>query len=170
MEVTQMKIEFEKMEIKHQKSIMKIFNHYIENSTAAFPPSALPEQFFVMLLEKSKGFPAYAIIDSENDEVLGFCMLSAYNPFSTFKETATISYFISKDHVGKGIGALCLQKLEAEALQSGIKHIIAEISSINQGSLNFHSKHGFKVCGTLKNIGYKLDQQFDVIYMQKDLS
>lgn len=165
-----MQIEFEKMDIKHQKSIMKIFNYYIENSTSAFPPSALPEQFFGMLLEKSKGFPAYSIIDSENDEVLGFCILSAYNPFSTFKETATISYFISKEHVGKGIGTQCLKKLEAEALQLGIKHILAEISSENQGSLDFHSKHSFKVCGTLRNIGYKLDRQFDVIYMQKDLS
>ncbi len=165
-----MQIEFEKMDIKHQKSIMKIFNYYIENSTAAFAQSALPEQFFGMLLEKSKGFPAYAIINPENDEVLGFFMLSAYNPFSTFKETATISYFISKDYVGKGIGAQCLKRLEAEALQSGIKHILAQISSENHGSLNFHSKHGFKVCGTLKNIGYKLDRQFDVIYMQKDLS
>lgn len=164
-----MQIKFEKMDIKHQKSIMKIFNYYIENSTSAFPPTALPEQFFGMLLEKSKGFPAYVVIDSENDEVIGFCMLSAYNPFSTFKETATITYFISKDYVGKGIGKQCLKKLESEALKSGIQHILAEISSENQGSLNFHSKHGFKVCGTLENIGYKLDRKFDVIYMQKDL-
>jgi phosphinothricin acetyltransferase len=165
-----MQIKFEKMGIEHQTSIMKIFNYYIENSTAAFPASTLPEQFFAMLMEKAKGYPAYAIIDSETLEVAGFCLLSAYNPFSTFKETANISYFISLNYVGKGIGTQCLEVLEIEAIQMGIKHIIAEISSENQQSLKFHIKHGFKICGSLKNVGSKFNRKFDLVYMQKDLS
>lgn len=165
-----MQMRFEKMSIEHQKSIMKIFNYYIENTTAAFPASTLPEEFFAMLMEKTKGYPAYTILNSETLEVAGFCSLSAYKAFSTFKETATISYFISQDYVGKGVGEQCLKKLETDAMQMGIKHIIAEISSENQQSLRFHAKHGFETCGTLKNIGYKFGRNFDVIYMQKDLS
>jgi len=164
-----MRLMFEKMDIKHQKSIMEILNYYIEKSTAAFPAYTLPEQFFAKLMEKSKGYPAYAILNSKSLEVVGFCALSAYNPFSTFKETTTISYFISPDYVGKSIGVQCLEKLETEAIQMGIKHIIAEISSENQQSLRFHGKHGFDICGTLKNIGNKFDRNFDVIYMQKNL-
>ncbi len=164
-----MQVKFEKMDIKHQKSIMEIFNYYIEKGTAAFPGSTLPEQFFPMLMEKSKGYPSYAILNADTLEVAGFCSLSAYNPFSTFKETATISYFIAQDYVGKDIGAECLNKLKTEAIQMGIKHIIAEISSENQQSLKFHLKHGFDICGTLKNIGHKFGRNFDVIYMQKDL-
>lgn len=57
-----MQMKFEKMGIEHQKSIMKILNYYIENSTAAFPATTLPEQFFSMLMEKTKGYPAYAIL------------------------------------------------------------------------------------------------------------
>jgi phosphinothricin acetyltransferase len=165
-----MQMKFENMGIEHQKSIMKILNYYIENSTAAFPTATLPEQFFPMLMEKTKGYPAYAIFNAETQEMTGFCWLSAYNPFSTFKETATISYFIAQDNVGKGIGEQCLKRLETDAIQMGIKHIIAEISSENQQSLKFHAKHGFKTCGELKNIGNKFNRNFDVIYMQKDLS
>jgi len=91
--------------------------------------------------------------------------LSAYNPFSTFKETANISYFISQNYVGKGIGEQCLEKLETDAMQVGIKHIIAQISSENQQSLKFHIKQGFEICGTLKIIGIKLGRNFNVIYM-----
>lgn len=165
-----MQIKFEKMSLEHQKSIMKIFNYYIENSTAAFPTSTLPEQFYSMLMEKTKGYPAYALLNSETLEVTGFCWLSAYNPFSTFKETATISYFIAQDNTGKGLGEQCLKRLETDAMQMGIKYIIAEISSENQQSLKFHVKHGFEICGTLKNIGNKFNRNFDVIYMQKNLS
>jgi len=149
---------------------MKIFNYYIENGTAAFPASTLPEQFFTMLMEKTKGYPAYAIINSDTQEMVGFCLLSAYSPFSTFKQTATISYFISPDYVGQGVGLQCLGKLETMAKEVGIKHIIAEISSENHPSLKFHQKHGFEICGALKNIGNKFDRNFDVVYMQKDFS
>lgn len=164
-----MQIIFEKMGIEHQESIMKVFNYYIETSTAAFPASALPEEFYFKLMEMTKGYPAYTIVNSETHEVLGFCMLRAYNPFSSFNETAEISYFISKEHVGKGIGEQCLKKLESEAKQMGIKHIIAEISSENQQSLGFHNKCGFRTCGSLKNIGKKFERSFDVVYMQKEL-
>lgn len=163
-------MQFEKMSVEHQKSIVKIYNYYVENTTAAFAASTVSEKFFTMLTEKVKGYPAYAIINSETNEVVGFCCLSAYNLFSTFKETAVITCFISQDYVGKGIGGKCLERLETDAMQMGIKHIIAEISSENQQSLNFHTKNGFKTCGVLKNIGNKFDRKFDVIYMQKDLS
>jgi phosphinothricin acetyltransferase len=164
-----MNVKFEKLGMEHQSAIMKIYNYYVENSTAAFPASTLPDQFFMVLLERMKGYPAYAILDSETFEVAGFCSLSAYLPFSTFKETANITYFISQDYVGNGIGEQCLQKLEDDAIQMGIKHIIADISSENQQSLRFHAKHGFEMCGSLKNVGNKFTRNFDVIYMQKDL-
>lgn len=77
--------------------------------------------------------------------------------------------FIARDHVGKGIGKQCLDQLEADARQMGIENIIAEISSENRGSLKFHASNGFAFCGELKNIGYKLNRSFGVVYMQKTL-
>jgi L-amino acid N-acyltransferase YncA len=112
-----MQIIFEKLSMEHQKPIMEVFNYYIENSTAAFPTSVLPEEFYKKFMEMTKGYPAYAIVDPGTHEVLGFCMLRAYSPFSSFNETAEISYFISKDYVGKGIGEQCLERLESEAKQ-----------------------------------------------------
>jgi len=164
-----MQIIFEKLSMEHQKPIMEVFNYYIENSTAAFPTSVLPEEFYRKFMEMTKGYPAYAIVDPGTHEVLGFCMLRAYNPFSSFNETAEISYFVSKDFVGRGIGEQCLEKLESEAKQMGIRHIIAEISSENQQSLGFHNKYGFRTCGSLKSIGKKFGRSFDIVYMQKDL-
>lgn len=63
---------------------MSIFNYYVENSTAAFPANALPEQFYTMLMKKAEGYISYTLIDIENDSIAGFCQLSPYSPFSTF--------------------------------------------------------------------------------------
>ena len=54
-----------------------------------------------------------------------------------------------------------------EKHQKGIKHLVAEISSENEGSHAFHQKHGFEIVGQLTDIGKKFDRYFSIIYMQK---
>ena len=163
-----MNIIFEKMGNKHQKQVMDIFNYYISNGTAAFPGTVLPEQFYRFLMEKSEGYPSY-VLKKDNNSIIGFCQLSKYNPFSTFKSTANITYFISKDYTRKGLGSKCLEKLEQDAIKMGIRNLIAEVSSENKESINFHKKHGFFIAGELKDIGEKFEHSFGVIYMQKRL-
>lgn len=158
---------FENMTLEHKNEIMDIFNYYISNSFSAFPENELSMDFYDRLIEMTKDYPAFAIkLDSK---VVGFCFLRAYNQFSTFKNCAEISYFISKDYVGKGIGNAALSKLESEARFKGIKTILASISSENQKSIQFHLRNCFVECGRFKNIGQKLNKQFDIVWMQKIL-
>lgn len=155
---------------KHQKDVMSIFNYYVENSTAAFPAKALPEQFYGMLMKKSEGYASYVLSDTENDSAIGFCQLSSYNPFSTFKELACLTYFISPDYTGKGLGNECLNKLEEDAKNLGVKNLLAEISSENKGGIYFHKKHGFDVVGELKDIGTKFNHKFGIIYAERNIN
>lgn len=164
-----MNISFEKISEKHQKDIMKIYNYYVENSTAAFPSNPMPEQFYGFLLQRCEGYPAYAVIDSDTGCVVGFCMLSAYLPLQTFTKSACLTYFIAPEYTGKGIGGECLQKLESEAKQMGITQLISDISSENNVSISFHKKHGFVLAGELSDIGEKLGRSFGIVYMQKKL-
>ena len=165
-----MKIVFEKMDINYQKEVMEIFNYYVVNSTAAFPTKELPEHFYAMLLKKSEGYPAYVMIDQEKNKVAGFCQLSAYNPFASFSKTACVTYFIASEYTSKGLGSMCLSKLEEEAKEMEIEHLIAEISSENSGSISFHKKHGFETAGELHNIGEKFDRKFGIVLMSKVLA
>jgi phosphinothricin acetyltransferase len=162
-----MKFVFEPMSLEHSREIMDIYNYYVENSYAAYPDRALPYEFYPKFLDMTKGYPAYTIL--EEGRVVGFCFLHAYNPFPSFKECAEITYFIDKDFTGKGIGKAALERLEAEAAQKGIKRILANISSLNNQSLSFHLKNGFRECGRLEKIITKQGKQFDVVWMQKDL-
>lgn len=164
-----MNIIFEKMNLEHQKEIMEIFDFYVKSGTAAFPNNTLPEQFYAMLMKKSEGYPSYALKNIDNNCVVGFCQLSPYSPFSTFKSTACITYFIANEYTGKGLGEKCLLKLEQDASEMGIIDLVAEISSENHGSIAFHKKHDFYIAGELKNIGVKLNRKFGIVYMQKSI-
>jgi L-amino acid N-acyltransferase YncA len=107
--------------------------------------------------------------NNDSKKVIGFCLIRAYNLFPVFKETAEITYFLEKNEVGKGTGKIALKKLEEEAKKIGINKLLADISSENLQSINFHKKNGFKACGRLHNVGKKKVKNFDVVRMEKIL-
>ena len=162
-----MNISFETMSEKHRIPIMDIYNYYIENSFSAYPDKKFNYDFYNKIIEKIEGYPSYAI--KVEEKIVGFCYLSAYNPLSSFSETAQITYFISKDYKGKGIGKIALKKLEEDAKRINIKIILAHISSLNLESIAFHLKNGFKECGRFKKIIKKQNKNFDIIWMQKSI-
>jgi len=160
---------FEPLQAGHGPAAMAIFNHYVENGFAAYPEKSLPEEFFGRFLEMSRGYPAFAMREKECGRIVGFCFLHAYHPFPTFKATAEITYFIAPQATGKGIGSDALKWLEGGARERGIRIILASISSLNEGSIAFHARHGFSECGRFRGIGRKLGRHFDMVWMQKDL-
>lgn len=151
-----------------RKPIIDIFNHYVENSFAAYPENKLPHQAFDMLFQMSNGFPTGSI-KNQNSKVVGFGMLRSYNPMPTFSQTAEATYFIHPEHTGKGLGKMLLGSLEKGAVEKGITNILANISSLNPNSIKFHQKNGFTECGRFRKVGKKNGQEFDTIWMQKML-
>ena len=163
-----MEIKLVPIREEHQQEVIDIFNHYVENSFAAYPENKVPYEFFETFLQMCDGYPAVAAQD-DNGDILGFGMLRAYHPFPVFSQTAEITYFIKPEFTGKGVGRLMLDHLEREGKQRGITSILASISSLNKGSIDFHEKNGFVECGRFNSIGKKRGKIFDVVYMQKML-
>ena len=151
-----------------RESIIDIFNHYVEFSFAAYPEKKLPYQAFDLFLKMSNGFPTGSIRD-RNGKIVGFGMLRAHHPMPTFSQTAEATYFIHTDHTGKGLGKMLLAYLETGAVGKGITSILANISSLNPGSIEFHRRNGFMECGRLKKVGKKNGREFDTVWMQKIL-
>ena len=160
-------LEFEKISMEHGKELMDIFNYYSLNSFSAYSERSLPVEFFGKFIELSKGYPAYTI--KLQGKIVGFCLMRAYNSFPAFNKTVEISYFISNEYVGKGLGKMALTKLETDAKEMGIKTILASITSENIQSLEFHKKYGFVECGRFSEIGVKFGKTFDIIWMSKKL-
>jgi phosphinothricin acetyltransferase len=121
-----------------------------------------------MLLQMSRGYPTGTARDGHGN-VVGFAMLRPHNPIPAFARTAETAYFIHPDHTGKGLGGLLLAHLEQGAAERGITSILASISSLNPGSVNFHLKNGFVECGRFRNAGVKMGREFDTVWMQKML-
>ena len=146
--------------------IIDIFNHYVQNSFAAFPEDPVPYEFFNFFVNMSAGYPFLVARDGEGN-VVGFALLRPHSPMPVFFRTAEITCFIAPQHTGKGMGKAMQERLLHEAKEMGISSILAGISSLNSASLAFHKKRGFQECGRFQKIGRKWGQDFDVVWMQK---
>jgi phosphinothricin acetyltransferase len=156
------------MSERHRRPVVEIYNHYVENSFAAYPERKLEYGFFDRFLDMSKGYPAVVAI-TETGETVGFGFLHPYSPASSFKRTANVTYFIHPNHTRKGLGKSMLSRLTDEARGMEIDHLLANISSHNQESLEFHRKYGFQECGRFPGVGKKFDKDFDVVWMIKEI-
>ena len=154
-----------KLDDQDNKVVIDIFNYYIENSFAAYRQNKVDYSYFSVFKETIKDYPAY--VAELNGEVIGFGFIHPYRRVDTFKNSSEITYFISSNHTGKGLGKKFLSHLERDAKQIGINTFLASISSLNKGSIRFHQQNGFTECGRFKAVGCKQGKEFDVVWMQK---
>ena len=151
-----------------RKPLIDIFNHYIENSFAAYLETRVGYDTFDRFLQLSEDYPRASLRDS-NGKLIGFGFLRAYHFAPAFSKTAEITYFIHPDYTGKGLGRSLLNHILVDAKRKGLKNILASISSLNPWSISFHQKNGFRESGRFRNIGIKNGRSFDTIWMQRVL-
>jgi phosphinothricin acetyltransferase len=107
------------------------------------------------------------VVKSEAGEVVGFGLLRPYHPFDTFRRSAEVSYFLLPEHTRKGVGSALLQRFITTARSLGVDHLLAEVSSLNEQSLAFHQRNGFRECGRLPDVGRKFGRSFDVVWFMR---
>lgn len=60
-------------------------------------------------------------------------------------------------------------RLVEQAAPLGIDSLVVSISSKNFESIAFHQKNGFRECGRFRQAGRKNGEDFDIVWMQKQL-
>lgn len=120
------------------------------------------------MLKIADNFPFLVAV--ENNEVIGYAYLNAFNKRSAYRYTADLSLYLNKDYCHKGIGNFLYCEVEKQAKQFGIKNLISIITAQNENSLRFHEKMGFLYIGELKEVGYKFNQWLSVKYYQKRIN
>jgi len=151
-----------------RSAVTDIFNYFVENSFAAYPDKKVGPEVFDLLRNMSRA-GAFYVAEPPDKEVIGFALLRHHQVAEAFNRAGEITYFILPEHERKGLGTLFMNTVIEDARDAGVETLLANISSLNDVSLNFHLKHGFKECGRFKRIGRKCDRDFDVIWMQKFL-
>jgi phosphinothricin acetyltransferase len=151
-----------------RKEVIDIFNGHVLGGFAAYPETPVPYEFYDLLLKAVGDHPTVAA-RAETGELLGYGFLRPWHPLPAFAATAEVTYFLKPTATRQGLGTRMLARLEEEARALGITSILANVSSLNEASRQFHLKRGFVECGRFVGVGRKLGRVFDTVWLQKRL-
>jgi len=159
-------IVFEEVREEHLSGILKIYNHYVVNSTATFHAKPLgEEEMRELLFFDNPRYTAYVIKD--DGVICGYCILTQFKKREAYDCTAEITIYLKEDCMGRGIGSLAAGYIEKIALQRGIHSLVAIICGENTASIRMFEKNGYNQCAHYKKVGRKFDRFLDVVCYQK---
>jgi L-amino acid N-acyltransferase YncA len=151
-------------------AITEIYEHAVRYGTATFeliPPdlAEMTRRFDVL---KDGGFPY--LVAALDGRVVGYAYAGAYRPRPAYRFTVENSVYLQPAIHRRGIGMQLLQRLIADSEQRGYRQMIAVIGdSANAGSIGVHSRCGFEMIGTHRDVGFKFGRWLDTVMMQRAL-
>jgi phosphinothricin acetyltransferase len=117
----------------------------------------------------------YPYLVAEKDgEILGYVYASTFKPRCAYRHCVETSIYVAREAHGQGVGSKLYEALEEELKSRGIINLNACIawietpnSHLTHQSPDFHSKMGYKRVAHFHRCGYKFDEWYDMIWMEK---
>lgn len=112
------------------------------------------------------------LVARSNGSILGWAALSRISNRRVYSGVAEVSIYVGKIYLGKGVGTALLSALINTSEKNNIWTLQAGIFPENQGSIQLHTKLGFREVGRRERIGKmaygKLEGKWrDVILMER---
>ena len=152
------------------EAMRAIYNHEVENFTTTLDmvPRSLSDQQ-AWIAARSGAFAAIvAVMDDPADGavVVGFASLSPFKDRPAYSPTVENSIYVSRSHTGLGIGRMLLERVIADARDSGFHSMIARVEASGEASLGLHRACGFELVGIEHEVGRKFGRWLDVATLQ----
>ena len=101
--------------------------------------------------------------------VVGMSFASRFRPKEAYNSSPETTIVLDEAVHGRGWGTRLLGALVDELAERGFHRAEALISLPNDASVALHTKLGYRIVGTMTEVGFKMDRYWDAILMEKDL-
>nr|WP_315083366.1 GNAT family N-acetyltransferase [uncultured Campylobacter sp.] len=107
-------------------------------------------------------------------QILGYAYASAFKERAAYDWSAESSVYVSQNTRAFGIGRLLYEALQRVLKAQNIADMNACIACgddeyLNDASMRFHERMGFRFVGKFERCAYKFDRWYDMAWMQKPI-
>ncbi len=148
------------------KNIVKIYNHYIENTTVTFEEKCITTAEMNKRIQKVINLHLPWLVIEEEGVLLGYAYATPWKERSAYRFSVEASVYMSSKAQGKGLGSKLYQALFVELKKLPIHSILGGITLPNPASIALHEKLGMHKVAHFHQIGRKFDQWLDTAYWQ----
>ncbi|MGJ5755926.1 GNAT family N-acetyltransferase [Streptomyces puniciscabiei] len=145
-------------------AVRAIRNHAVEHSTALWTrtPQSAAESVAWLAVHLERGS---ALVAETGGEVAGFAVYGPWRELDGYRHTVEDSVYVREDRHGLGIGSALLAALIDSARAAGHHMMIAGIEAGNTASIRLHERFGFRLVGTVPEVGTKFGRWLDLTLM-----
>ena len=151
--------------------IQEIYSPYVADTTISFEITVPDKSEMQIRIEKtlSNGFP-YIVAENETGTVIGYAYADRFGEREAYRYSFIVSIYLDMKVQSRGIGQKLYDELEKRMKKMGIVQVVSAITGKNEKNLKFHEKTGFIKIGHFPNIGYKMGEWHDIIWMNKTIN
>ena len=166
-------IEIRNVKIEDACELVKIYNYYILNTAITFEEKELSiDEFKERIIKISSKYPYLVLLD--NGIIKGYSYSHEFYGREAYRFSNEVTIYIDKDSKGLGYGKMLYNKLEEALKERGIKNLYSCIASpiekdkyLDNSSEEFHKHLGYKRIGLFTKCGYKFNNWYNMIWMEK---
>ncbi len=149
--------------------INDMVNHFIRHTTVnwSYDDRPMEEALAWFRQHQPPRYPLYVV--EQDGQVAAYGCLSPFRPKAGYWPVAENSVYVRPEYKGRGMGKALMQRLIADARQSGLRVITAWVDADNQESITFHERLGFRRVGEMRGIGEKFGRRLSVAILDLDL-
>ena len=151
--------------------IQEIYSPYVADTTISFEITVPNKLEMKRRIEKalSNEFP-YIVAENETGTVVGYAYADKFGEREAYRYSFIVSIYLDMEVRSRGIGQKLYDELEKRMKKMGIVQVLSAITGKNEKSLKFHEKNGFTKIGHFPNVGYKMGEWHDIIWMNKTIN
>jgi L-amino acid N-acyltransferase YncA len=152
------------------EGVAAIYELEVLEGTASFElePPDLAELGTRWRAVRAAGLP-YLVAELDG-RIAGYAYAGPYRTRPGYRYTCEDSVYIARFARRQGLGRLLLDRVIAEATASGRRQMVAIVGdSAHLASIRLHERAGFRVVGTLQDVGCKFGRWLDTVIMQRPL-
>jgi L-amino acid N-acyltransferase YncA len=150
--------------------VREIYALEVREGTASFElePPSLAEMAARFAAIDAAGLP-YLVAELDG-RIAGYAYASPYRPRPAYRYTVEDSVYVARFAHRQGVGRALLGAVIERATARGMRQMVAIVGdSAHLASIELHRRAGFRLIGTLENVGWKFGRWLDTVIMQRDL-
>ena len=150
--------------------IQEIYSPYVSDTVISFEITVPGKSEMQKRIEKllANAFP-YIVAENETGTVVGYAYADKFGEREAYRYSFIVSIYLDMEVRSRGIGQKLYDELEKRMKKMGIVQVLSAITGKNKKSLRFHKKNGFTKIGHFPNVGYKMGEWHDIIWMNKTI-
>lgn len=151
-----------KVERRDARSIARIYNRYVTETTISFETLPVDEAEMLRRIEDTASRYPYFVYE-ECGEVIGYCYAHAWKERAAYGCTWETTVYISSQERGRGIGRQLMETLIDACRSLDVRVLIACITYGNEASCRLHRALGFSQVSHFEKVGFKFGEWLDVV-------